>query len=248
MVISLREIAERCFGLHGNFSVLRDLFGYSGNRTPGSTLLTQELIQFRDWERIIFHIKLISTQTWTFTSTVPVDDMIFSMRQVYNNASIAVIVRSTENLALNDTDIDVGQCVTGQVTADQTTLFNNRNSVGQNEIVVYIVRAVLGAGGGMFAGCATFPAGRPGAVVASTGTRWTLSHEVGHILVGPHIETASGQTCPTDLMPPQLGMCQLTNVMTCCGTFMIAANTVPVFNTDQIQRIIDSDLTRRCGA
>ena len=246
MVISFREIANRCFDLQGNFSVLRDLFGYSDNTIPGTTSLTQELIQFRDNERVTFHIKLVSTATWTFTSTVQVDEMIFSMRQVYNNANVAIIVGSTENLILNDTDIDVGQCISGQVTNDQTTLFNNRNSVGQNEIVVYLVRAVLDANGGMFNGCATFPAGRPGAVVSGlVASRWTVAHEIGHVLAGPHIESG---VCPIRRDPPRPDLCDLTNIMTCCGTSSIPPNTLPVFNTNQIRRIMNSDLTRRCEA
>ena len=36
-------------------------------------------------------------------------------------------------------------------------------------------------------GCATHPAGRPGAVVAQGATRWTLGHEVGHVLTLRHV-------------------------------------------------------------
>jgi hypothetical protein len=246
MVILLRDIASRCRGLQGNFSVVRGLLGYAGNSVPGDTSLTQELTELRDNEHLTIHLKIVSTPTWTFTSTVSIDVMIFSMRRVYNSAGIAVIVGSTENLTLNDTDIDVGQCTSGQVTNEQTTLFNNRNFVGQNEIVVYLVRAVMLANGGALNGCAAFPTGSPGVVVASIASRWTVAHEVGHVLVGPHIETEGGGVCPRDLMPPQPALCQLTNIMTCCGTGSIPANTLPLFNDAQIQRIINSNLTGRC--
>ena len=37
-------------------------------------------------------------------------------------------------------------------------------------------------------GCAAHPDGRPGAVVTRGATRWTLAHEVGHVLGLTHVE------------------------------------------------------------
>ena len=92
---------------------------------------------------------------------------------------------STETLnlpALND--LDVGGCPLGTATtAEQTQLFSNRNSAGPNDVVVYFVRSTVPPSNG----CATHPAGRPGAVVAQGATRWTLGHEVGHVLTLRHV-------------------------------------------------------------
>jgi hypothetical protein len=241
MVISLRQIANRCLGLQGNFSIVRDLLGYGSNRVPGFTSLSQELILLRDREHVTVHLKIVSIASWTFTSAVPIDQMIFSMRLVFRNSNLAVIIRSTENLTLTDTDIDVGNCATG-TTNDQNTLFNNRNFVGPNEIVIYFVRTVFDTMG-TINGCATFPAGRPGATVASMGTTWTLVHEIGHVLANPHIEDESLGFCPRLSNPAQ---CMLNNIMTCCGTGRIPANTTPTFNNNQTQRIINSNLTFPC--
>jgi hypothetical protein len=71
----------------------------------------------------------------------------------------------------------------GSVTAEQTQLFANRNNVGTNELSVYFVRSTVPP----FNGCAAFPAGRPGAVVAQGATQWTLGHEVGHVLGLAHV-------------------------------------------------------------
>ena len=246
MVISLREIVDKCLALHGNFSVVRDLLGYDGNRVPGITSLIQELSQLRDRKHVTIHIKAVSTPTVPFSSRFPIDEMVFSMRQVYNEANIGVIIGSTENLSLDDTDINVGECKT-ELTNDQKVLFKNRNFARPNDIVVYLVRAVF-ANGMMQSGCATLSTGPPGVVVGNRAPKLTIAHEVGHHLVGPHIEQAMGQPCPTELDPPELDKCQLTNIMTCCGTGRIPfPRIVPAFDSNQIQRIIDSNLTGFCA-
>jgi hypothetical protein len=75
--------------------------------------------------------------------------MLVRMRQVYQTGDIGVEVLTRESLAtipnfaaLND--LNVGQCVLGgTTTAQQNQLFQNRNNVGQNEIVVYLVRSLV---------------------------------------------------------------------------------------------------------
>src|SRR5215216_2003640 len=212
MAISVRQISEKCLGSRRSLSVVQDLLGYSGGRVPQATSLTQELTRFRDMEHLTLHIKIVSTATWAFASGISIDQMIFSMRLVYGNANVAILVRSTENLLLTDTDIDVGDCA-GAATVDTNTLFNNRNSVVSNEIVVYFVRNVFNGGTKSWNGCATHPAGRPGASVASFASRWTLAHEVGHVLGNPHIENETLRFCPTtDRTPPEPSKCILTNL------------------------------------
>ena len=75
------------------------------------------------------------------------------------------------------------------------------------EVVVFFVRTVTGDDGSLN-GCASFPANRPGAVVASYASRYTLGHEVGHVFGLPHL---SGENCS------QAGY-QPTRLMTGCGT------------------------------
>jgi hypothetical protein len=120
--------------------------------------------------RLRLHIKVLTTPN------VPIDTMISSMREVD--------IGSTENLnfpLLND--LDVGSCVMGQTTQEQRDLFANRNNVGTDDVTVYFVRSTVPA----FNGCAAHPAGQPGAVVAQGATRWTLAHEVGHVLGLNHV-------------------------------------------------------------
>ncbi|MEC5182518.1 hypothetical protein RCH07_003896 [Arthrobacter sp. CG_A4] len=116
--------------------------------------------------------------------TVAVDTAVQRMREVYATAGIGVELVSTENLnlpALND--VDVGSCVLGQTSAEQNQLFANRNNAGNNDVVVYFVRSTVPP----FNGCAAFPSGQPGAVIAQGATQWTLGHEVGHVLDLRHV-------------------------------------------------------------
>jgi hypothetical protein len=78
------------------------------------------------------------------TPNVSVADAVQRMREVYVTAGIAVQLASTESLdlpALND--VDVGQWLVGQTTAEQDQLFGNRNNVGADDVVVYFVRSTV---------------------------------------------------------------------------------------------------------
>jgi hypothetical protein len=124
------------------------------------------------------HAKVLTAPNVTLATAVQ------RMQEVYGSVGIAVQHVSTENLnlpALND--VDVGQCVSGQTTAEQNQLFGNRNNVGADDVVVYFVRSTVPP----FNGCAAHPSGRPGAVVAQGATQWTLAHEVGHVLDLQHV-------------------------------------------------------------
>lgn len=128
---------------------------------------------FNLFESVRLHIKVLTNPS------VSLDQMIASMREVYEPIGFRVLRMSDENLnlpALNT--VDVGGCTLGTTTAEQNTLFGNRNNVGANDVVAYFVQATNPP----YNGCASHPNGRPGAVVASGATRWTLGHEIGHVL------------------------------------------------------------------
>jgi hypothetical protein len=169
--------------------------------------------------------------------------MLVRMRQVYQTADIGVQVVSRESLAtipnfaaLND--LNVGQCVKGTTTAQQNQLFQNRNNVGQNEIVVYLVRSLVPAANG----CATFPAGSPGASVAQIASRWTMGHEVGHVLGLSHI-SGENTNCPAGI-PQCCSTPNFTRLMTGCGTSNITG--IPTIVQAEIDTMRSSGLTRDC--
>jgi hypothetical protein len=130
-------------------------------------------------ELIRLHVKVLTDPT------IPIDQMITEMQRVYEAVGVRVHRVSTERLNLPVlNDLDVGSCPLGNMTtAEQNQLFANRNNAGPNDIVVFFLRSTVPP----FNGCSTFPVGRPGAVVVQGATRWTLAHEVGHVLSLRHV-------------------------------------------------------------
>jgi hypothetical protein len=156
------------------------------------------------------HVKIIQQPN------VPLNQMIANMRQVYASVGINLLLGTTENLSLPATflDIDVGGCTSGSTTTEQQQLFSNRNNVGPDDVVAYFVRSTVPP----FNGCAAHPSGRPGAVVASIASEWTLAHEIGHVLGLNHVTdnnrlmtgggTANITNPPPDLVPSEASTMQ----------------------------------------
>jgi hypothetical protein len=105
--------------------------------------------------------------------------MVEAMQACYLQAGISVEIGSRTALAIPDLqDLDIGFCVRGVLTIQQAALFAKRGAVGPHDPVVYFVRSTIPRS----RGCAAHPQHRPGAVVARIASRWTLAHEVGHVL------------------------------------------------------------------
>jgi hypothetical protein len=175
---------------------------------------------------------------------VNIDTMLASMRQVFAAASIMVEEGPRENLTIMtpggtpQLDFNVGQCRTGQMTTDQTQLFQNRNNAGANDMVIYFVRATIPP----FNGCAAHPAGRPGAIVAQGASRWTMAHEVCHVLGLDHIP-GENTGCPP-ATPECCSTPDFTRLMTGCGTGNITGT--PVVTNAEITSMHNSALTIDC--
>ena len=96
-----------------------------------------------------------------------------------------------------------------------------------DEVVVFFVGSVTDSDGSVLNGCASFPDGKPGAVVASYGSRWTLAHEVGHVLDLIHI---SGENAPACTTP------DFTRLMTGCGTGGITTDP-PTLSSGEVSTV-----------
>jgi acyl-CoA hydrolase len=150
----------------------------NGTRLGGWLLNTADN-RFEVGEQTVrVHVKVL------FNPTLAIDQMVQSMQRVYESVGLRVHRVSTETLNLPAlVDCDVGACTMGSTTGEQNTLFGNRNFAWGSDVVVYFVRSTVPA----LNGCAAFPAGRPGAVIASIATQWTMAHEVGHVLGLQHV-------------------------------------------------------------
>jgi hypothetical protein len=161
------------------------------------------------------------------------------MRQVYQTADIGVEIVSRESLAgipnfvvLNNLNV-IPNCPRGSTTAQQNQLFQNRNNVGPNEIVVYFVQSFVPP----MNGCSAFPAGSPGAVVAQIASRWTTGHELGHVLGLNHITGEDGGAGPCSTP-------DFSRLMTGCGTNNIGG--IPTIVQAEIDSMRGSNLSNAC--
>jgi len=172
-----------------------------------------------------------------FKSLLPIDNNInqfiktqlIAMQRLFAEGKIAVLPGTTEDLSNNPNlqilqNLNVGQCISGTTTQDQNTLFSNRNDVGDNELVVYIVATMISNVTSAI-GCAAHPAGRPGAVVVQTNRRWVVAHEVGHVL---GLRVHSGKS--DDLMFVNAGW----------------TNVPPDLSDNEYSTMLKSSLTRPC--
>jgi Hemopexin len=173
----------------------------------------------------------------SFKSLLAVDDPMerfiqrqyTEIRRLFIKSGLDVRFGTTEDLSGDASlqpllALDVGPCFLGQPTAEHNLLFAHRDGVGSDELVVYIVQTLEG-GSGNFLGCATHPAGQPGAAIVVSNALWLVAHEVGHVLGLRHITSSAD-----NLMFPTVGW---TNVPpdlsdTEAATMVSSVLTVPV--------------------
>jgi hypothetical protein len=166
--------------------------------------------------RVNVHVKILTAPD------IAIATLFQNMREVYATCGIDVSWASEEFLNLPTlTIVDVGTC-SGSTTAEQDELFSNRNSAGANDIVIYFVEATNPP----FNGCASFPAGQPGAVVVRTASNWTFAHEQGHNLGLSHVNN-------NDRLMTGNGTFNITNpppdlIASECTTMQASALTVNV--------------------
>jgi hypothetical protein len=176
-----------------------------------------------------------------FKSLLPINNNVtqfintqfIAMQRLYAESDVAVFRGTTEDLSGNAAlqplqNLNVGQCLRGQPTQDQKTLFPNRNNVGNNELVVYIVSTLIG-GAGNFVGCATHPDGQPGAAVVQSNANWLVAHEIGHVLDLNHVDSTVA-TNSDFLMWPNTGW----------------TNVPPDISAAEASTMVNSGLTNPC--
>ena len=111
--------------------------------------------------------------------------MVASAAEVLQSAGITVNVAFTRELFRPELSrITIGNCLIGQMTIEQLQLFDIREGAGAHDIVVYFLEETIPAS----LGCAAHPASRPALIITQLANRWTLAHELGHVLGLRHVD------------------------------------------------------------
>lgn len=176
-------------------------------------------------------------------------EQFIAMQRLFAEGRVAILPGTTEDLSTDPNlqallDLNVGNCLLGLPTQDQNALFGNRNGVGSNDIVVYIVSTLIdAAGAGNVLGCAVHPSGQPGVAVIQTDDTWLVAHEVAHVLglrhvcefpntsnPNPKVKCVSGSGQSDSLLFPTVGW----------------TNTPPNLSDDEYSTMQNSSLTNPC--
>lgn len=132
-----------------------------------------------DRSRVTVHLKVLMEPV-RFSLT----EMVNAMKQVYSASGIQLEIGSTERISRPDLmDVDVGECVFGQTTDEQRELFKIRGKASSSEVVAYCCRSTNPP----FNGCAAHPTGIPACVISAHASKWSLGHEIGHVLSLRHV-------------------------------------------------------------
>lgn len=128
-------------------------------------------------------------------------------QQVYGQYDIDIVMASGQSLALDPLEtvklhtID-GQCKWDQTNDEQKLLFGMGGTQGVNptDVLVYYVNAIKKDNGDELNGCAGHEPTQPAVVVGSAGSRWTLAHELGHVLLGSKFDPVHMDDDTTNVM------------------------------------------------
>jgi hypothetical protein len=156
---------------------------------------------------------------------VTVKTLLDSCKKVFDQAKISINLKSDNTLKLSNaelvkfTAVKVHSCCAGNsVTAEQSDLYALASGIDTKDIVVFLVQDTDKA----MDGCAQHPKGRPGAIVTSICSTWTLAHELGHLLGLEHVN-------------------ERARLMFNSGTLGITADP-PVLTKEEVELMLKSDL------
>jgi hypothetical protein len=131
--------------------------------------------------RLLVHLNVL------VEPAVTVETAVQSAKRALAQADVELVIASRRTLHLPELEIvNVrASCQpAGPLTEDQQKLFDLADAVGPNQIVIFFVLATNRATNG----CAQHPAGVPGAIITEACTRWTMAHEMGHLLGLSHVQ------------------------------------------------------------
>lgn len=223
MSASIRNVADTCLGKTGRLSVREDILGVYANDNPQnrSVLDRMNLIQSTPF----VEVALVTIQG----ATPQIQRDLDNGNAVYQN-ECDVWIYPTDAITVNNPGLlvfDQDDCAGSghSVSDDEDELFDLGRNLGA-DIVCYYVNNPSPFG------CAAHPPGRRGFWVGPGASPWTWVHELTHVVGdNPHIDFGSS--------------CDLTNLMTGCGTNNINV-ALPNLNNSQCGNINDDAAIEEC--
>jgi hypothetical protein len=122
---------------------------------------------------------------------VPEYTALANAQRVFGRYAICIQIVSGRSEMLPEDDaltldtID-GQCKWNEFSDEQTMLYDLRPSdMLATDVAVFYVSKIKKTDGSELAGCAGHEPSKPSVMVSSVGSKWTLAHELCHVLLGP---------------------------------------------------------------
>ncbi|MGW7260484.1 matrixin family metalloprotease [Streptomyces sp. NPDC054834] len=116
---------------------------------------------------------------------VPIRESLDRARDVFSPIGIDLVPTRTFELTSPNQQplyqhIDVDGCTLGSPISNRkhSSLHGIRHDAGRKGVAIYFVRSTTPP----VNGCSQHPPNTPGALITTNATKWTLAHEIGHVL------------------------------------------------------------------
>lgn len=166
---------------------------------------------------------------------IDIHQAVYNAQRLYGSSGIFFDTPTTTSIALTAADfgrlsVINGECNWNQESSEQKELLDRVNAEDLTGITAVFVSGIETSTGPLN-GCAGHALHRAGVMIGSACTPWTLSHEVGHVLLGPGYSPVH-TTSPNNIM------------FHSSASFKQSSN--PSFDFAQIDQIRRSRYVTRC--
>jgi reprolysin-like metallo-peptidase family M12B len=193
---SLRQIAQ-CIGITGNFSILRDFFGYVSIPKPLST--RTQILRLKQ-KHVHMNLIRVGIESFSANDEREIDAAVQFTRDTY--ATVNLGIGRVQRFFITTDEANGRDNIGCDGEAEELT---NEWTVDNNALDVFFVLTYAGSTIGLSAvdgSCDKDAKGMDGSVVAIDGeefktTGFVLAHEVGHYLGLEHVGDSSNLMFPS---------------------------------------------------